>query len=47
MEALIWYGSEIGGSMSFDFLYDWFHDFLYDWFHPLECLLVTKMTLWT
>ena len=29
MEALIWYGSEIGGSMSFDFLYDWFH--------PLEC----------
>ena len=25
MEALTWYGSEIGGSLSFDFLYDQFH----------------------
>ena len=30
MEALTWYGSEIGGSMS--------SNFLYDWFHSLECL---------
>ena len=29
VEALPWYGSGIGGSMSFNFLYDWFH--------PLEC----------
>ena len=25
VEALAWYGSGIGGSMSFDFLHDWFH----------------------
>ena len=30
VEALTWYGSWIRGSMSFDFLYDWFHS--------LECL---------
>ena len=25
VEALTWYGSRIGGSMSFDFLHDWLH----------------------
>ena len=25
MEALTWHGSKVGGSMSFEFLNDWFH----------------------
>ena len=29
VEALTWYGSEIGGRMSFDFLYDRFHSLDY------------------
>ena len=39
VEALTWYGNRIGGSMSFDFLYDWFQ--------PLSVLLANGMTLWT
>ena len=31
VEALTWYGSEIGGSMSFEFLHDQFHS--------LDCLV--------